>query len=160
MSPVMKLNISQSGLAHYTGIRYSWYKFLGILNGTKKIPWMSKLQTTTDPKRSYGMNEMHYTPVHPGEVLQDELQEIGLTQSALAKHIGVLPKTINEICRGKRGISAEMAMKLSRALGGSPQFWLNFQNNWEISQLDEAVFESIDHVAARQEYDIALSTDS
>ena len=94
------------------------------------------------------MTEMHYTPVHPGEVLRDELQEIGLTQSALAKHIGVLPKTINEICRGKRGISAEMAMKLSKSLGGSPQFWLNLQNNWEISQLDEAVFKGIEHIAA------------
>jgi addiction module HigA family antidote len=81
------------------------------------------------------MNEIHFTPVHPGDVLRDELEEIGLTQSALAKHIGVLPKTINEICRYKRGISAEMAMKLSRALGGSPQFWLNLQNNREISQL-------------------------
>ena len=58
------------------------------------------------------MSKVHFTPVHPGEVLQDELEEIGLTQSALAKHIGVLPKTINEICRCKRGISAEMAMKL------------------------------------------------
>jgi addiction module HigA family antidote len=58
------------------------------------------------------MNKFHFTPVHPGDVLQDELEEIGLTQSGLAKHIGVLPKTINEICRGKRGISAEMAMKL------------------------------------------------
>ena len=94
------------------------------------------------------MNTTHYTPVHPGEVLKDELDEVGLTQSALAKHIGVLPKTINEICRGKRGISAEMAMKLSKALGGSPQFWLNLQNNWEISQLDESVFEGIEHVAA------------
>jgi plasmid maintenance system antidote protein VapI len=43
---------------------------------------------------------------------------------------------------------AELAMKLSKALGGSPQFWLNLQNNWEISQLDEAVFGGIDHVAA------------
>jgi len=94
------------------------------------------------------MNELHYTPVHPGEVLKDELEELGLTQSALAKHIGVLPKTINEICRGKRGISAEMAMKLSKALGGSPQFWLNLQNNWEISQLDESVFKGIEHVPA------------
>ena len=94
------------------------------------------------------MNDTHYTPVHPGEVLQDELQEIDLAQSALAKHIGVLPKTINEICRGKRGISAEMSMKLSKALGGSPQFWLNLQNNWEISQLDEALFKNIEHVAA------------
>jgi addiction module HigA family antidote len=94
------------------------------------------------------MDERHYPPVHPGEVLQDELQEIGLSQSALAKHIGVFPKTINEICRGKRGISAEMSMKLSKALGGSPQFWLNLQNNWEISQLDESIFKGIEHVAA------------
>jgi addiction module HigA family antidote len=94
------------------------------------------------------MNKLHFTPVHPGEVLKDELEEIGLTQSGLAKHIGVLPKTINEICRAKRGISAEMAMKLSKALGGSPQFWLNLQNNWEFSQLNEAAFEDIRPVAA------------
>ncbi len=94
------------------------------------------------------MNKLHFTPVHPGDVLKDELEEIGLTQSGLAKHIRVLPKTINEICRGKRGISAEMAMKLSKALGGSPQFWLNLQNNWELSQLNESVFENIRFIAA------------
>jgi len=94
------------------------------------------------------MKKLPFTPVHPGKVVQDELDEIGLTQSGLAKHIGVLPKTINEICRGKRGISAEMAMKLSKALGGSPQFWLNLQTNWELSQLNEAVFEDIKPVAA------------
>lgn len=93
------------------------------------------------------MDKTHYTSIHPGEVLKDELDEIGLTQSTLAKHIGVLPKTINEICRGKRGISAEMSMKLSKALGGSPQFWLNLQNNWEISQIDESIFEDIKKVA-------------
>jgi addiction module HigA family antidote len=94
------------------------------------------------------MNEIHYTPVHPGEVLQDELEEINLSQAAFAQHIGVLPKTINEICRGKRGISAEMAMKLSKALGGNPQFWLNLQNSWEISQLNTTVFQDIKHIAA------------
>ncbi len=94
------------------------------------------------------MKKLPFTSVHPGEVVQDELDEIGLTQSGLAKHIGVLPKTINEICRCKRGISAEMAMKLSKALGGSPQFWLNLQNNWELSQLNEAVFEDIRPFAA------------
>ena len=94
------------------------------------------------------MSKIHFTPVYPGEVLQDELEEIGLTQTALAKHIGVLPKTINEICRGKRGISAEMAMKLSKALGGSPQFWLNLQNNWELSRLNHSNFENISSIAA------------
>ena len=94
------------------------------------------------------MSKIHFTPVYPGEVLQDELEEIGLTQTALAKHIGVLPKTINEICRGKRGISAEMAMKLSKALGGSPQFWLNLQNNWELSRLNYNNFKNISSIAA------------
>ena len=80
-------------------------------------------------------NNFHTTAIHPGAVLRDELSEIGVSQSALAIHIGVLPKTINEICRGKRGISADMAMKLSQAIGATPYFWLNLQNNWELSQV-------------------------
>ncbi len=94
------------------------------------------------------MAKLHTTPIHPGEVLQDELDEIELTQSALAEHIGVLPKTINEICRGKRGVSAEMAIKLAKALGGSPQFWLNLQNNWELSQYDQDDYSDIEPIAA------------
>ena len=70
-----------------------------------------------------------------------------LTQTTIARHIRVLPKTINEICQGKRGISAGMAMKLSKALGGSPQFWLNLQNNWELSLLNEIVFKDIKPIA-------------
>ena len=90
----------------------------------------------------------HITPVHPGAVLRDELEERGITQSALAAHIGVLPKTVNELCRGKRGVSAEMAVRLSRALGATPQFWLNLQSNWEISQLDRLKFKEIGKFAA------------
>lgn len=86
--------------------------------------------------------------LHPGTILRDELEEIGLTQSGLAAHIGVLPKTINEICRGKRGISAEMAWKLSQALGASPNFWLNLQNNWELSQVKPAEFIGVGRIAA------------
>ncbi len=94
------------------------------------------------------MDNFHVTPIHPGEVLKDELAELNLSQTDLAKHIGVLPKTVNEICRGKRGISASMAMKLSRAIGASPQFWLNLQNNWELSQIDESDYQNIKPVAA------------
>lgn len=93
-------------------------------------------------------NKNHITPIHPGLVLQDELEEIGVSQTALAKHIGVLPKTINEICRGKRGISAEMAVKLSSALGASPQFWLNLQNNWELSLIKQPKTKRIDPIVA------------
>lgn len=94
------------------------------------------------------MNILCITPVHPGKVLKDELEELDLSQTDLAKHIGVLPKTVNEICRIKRGISASMAMKLSRALGASPQFWLNLQNNWELSQIDESDYKNIEPAAA------------
>jgi addiction module HigA family antidote len=114
------------------------------------MPKMSRLSTTIKEiiKGARKMSHTHYTVVHPGEVLKDELEETGVSQSALAKHIGVLPKTINEICRGKRGISAEMAMKLSKAFGGSPQFWMNLQVNWEISQIDDTAFAKIKHIAA------------
>ena len=86
--------------------------------------------------------------VHPGAVLQDELEERGISQSQLAQHIGVLAKTINEICRGKRGISAEMAVKLSHALGASPGFWLNLQKNWELAHVDQKSFRRIVKIAA------------
>jgi len=81
-------------------------------------------------------------------VLKDELEERGITQTKLAQHIGVLPKTVNEICRSKRGISAEMAVQLSKALGASPAFWLNLQKNWELSQVDKSRFQRITKIAA------------
>lgn len=81
--------------------------------------------------------------IHPGLVLQDELEERGISQAALAAHIGVLPKTINEVCRGKRGISAEMAWKLSRSLGASPNFWMNLQDNWELAEAYNEKIEAV-----------------
>jgi addiction module HigA family antidote len=95
-----------------------------------------------------GKDQNHITPIHPGLVLQDELDELGISQAMLAGHIGVLAKTINEICRGKRGVSAEMSVKLSQALGASPHFWLNLQNNWELSRLEKSNLRRIDSVAA------------
>jgi len=95
-----------------------------------------------------GKKQNHITPIHPGLVLQDELDELGISQAMLAEHIGVLAKTINEICRGKRGVSAEMSVKLSQALGASPHFWLNLQNNWELSRLERSNLRRIDSAAA------------
>lgn len=90
----------------------------------------------------------HTIAVHPGKVLADELAERSISQSSLAKHIRVLSKTINEICRGKRGISAEMAVMLSRSLGASPQFWLNLQKNWELSQVKPTRLKGIKPIVA------------
>jgi addiction module HigA family antidote len=90
----------------------------------------------------------HTIEVHPGLVLMDELEERGISQTRLATHLGVLPKPINETCRGKRGISAEMSVQLSCALGASPAFWLNLQKNWELSQVDKKRFQRISKLAA------------
>ena len=90
----------------------------------------------------------HTIDVHPGRVLSDELEERAISQSALARHIGVLPRTINEVCREKRGISAELAVKLSMALGASPDFWLNLQKNWELARVNRRAMRRIKPLAA------------
>lgn len=90
----------------------------------------------------------HCIAVHPGAVLKDELEERAISQSALALHIGVLPRSINQVCRGKRGISAELAVRLSMALGASPAFWINLQKNWELSQVKLGRAKKIKPIAA------------
>ena len=67
-------------------------------------------------------------PTHPGEVLREEfLVPLGQTQVALAAHIGVPVQRINELVRGKRGVTPETAWLLSQALDTTPEFWLNLQ---------------------------------
>ena len=72
-------------------------------------------------------------PIHPGEVLQEEyLVPLGVTQHRLAVAIGVPPRRINEIVHGKRGITADTALRLARYFGTSERFWLNLQGRYEI----------------------------
>jgi addiction module HigA family antidote len=71
---------------------------------------------------------------HPGVVLEEEfLTPMGLTQVALAKHLGVSTQRINELIRGKRGVTPETAWLLAGAFGTTPQFWLNLQANYDLS---------------------------
>jgi antitoxin HigA-1 len=73
-------------------------------------------------------------PTHPGEVLQEEfLEPLGITQVALAKHLEISPQRVNELVRGKRGVTPETAWLLSGALGTTPQFWLNLQANYDLA---------------------------
>jgi addiction module HigA family antidote len=77
----------------------------------------------------------HRTPTHPGEVLQEEfLAPLGITQVALADHLGVSVQRINELVRGKRGISPETAWLLSQALDTTPEFWLNLQAAHDLAE--------------------------
>jgi antitoxin HigA-1 len=75
--------------------------------------------------------KMLKSPFHPGMFLRRLLAEHGITQTRLARHIGVQIGVINQICNEKRGISAAMALKLSKALSTTPQFWLNLGNGHE-----------------------------
>ena len=72
-------------------------------------------------------------PVHPGEVLQEEfLGPTGISQYRLAKSISVSPRRINEIVHGKRAITADTALRLSRFFGTSERFWLNLQTRYDL----------------------------
>jgi len=74
-------------------------------------------------------------PTHPGEILAEEfLIPLGITQSALAKHIGIPVQRINEIINGKRGITPETAWYLSEAFGTTPEFWINLQTNYDLAK--------------------------
>lgn len=74
------------------------------------------------------------TPTHPGEILAEEfLKPLDLTQVALADHIGVPVQRVNEIVRGKRGITPETAWLLSEAFETTPNFWVNLQTNYDLA---------------------------
>ena len=77
-------------------------------------------------------------PVHPGEILQKEfLEPMGLSQNRLALALGVPARRINEIVLGKRGITADTALRLARYFKMSPQFWLGLQMDYELDVAED-----------------------
>ena len=71
-------------------------------------------------------------PVHPGEILAEEMQEMGMSANALAKALGVPANRITAILNERRGVTADTALRLSRYLGTTPEFWLNLQKTFEL----------------------------
>lgn len=72
--------------------------------------------------------ERKVRPTHPGEMLREDfLPDYGLTVSSFAKALGVSRQTVNEVLRGRRAVSPQMALRLSRLFGNSPEFWVNAQ---------------------------------
>jgi len=79
------------------------------------------------------MSEQTLPPIHPGEILLEEfLQPLEISQYRLAKDIGVPPRRINEIVQGKRAISPDTALRLSRYFGLSERFWINLQMRYDL----------------------------
>lgn len=84
------------------------------------------------------LRNINRRPTHPGEILrEDVLPALDVTQAVLASHLGVSRLTVSEILHEKRGISAEMAVRIARVIGGTPQSWLHMQEAvdiWEVEQ--------------------------
>lgn len=77
---------------------------------------------------------------HPGEVLLEEyIKPLKLTQAALAKELGISTNRLNELVRGKRGITADTALRLARRFGTSPEFWMNLQSAYELTEARVAI---------------------
>jgi len=86
------------------------------------------------------------SPVHPGEVLlEDFLKPMGLSQNRLALSIGVHPRRINEIVLGKRGITADTALRLAKFFGTSPDVWLGLQKDYELDVAMDEMGDRIEH---------------
>ena len=80
-------------------------------------------------------------PIHPGELLRDELQEIHVSLNELARALRVPMNRISAIVNGKRAITVDTAMRLARYFGTSPQYWLNLQNAYDLETANQTEIE-------------------
>src|SRR5438270_13002292 len=91
------------------------------------------------------MKDAILNPVHPGEILlEDFLKPLGTSQYRLAKDIHVPLRRINEIVLGRRGLSADTALRLARYFKTTPQFWLNLQSHYELDTVRQALQKTIE----------------
>lgn len=90
-------------------------------------------------------------PVHPGEILREEMETINISAKALSKSLCVPVNRITVILNGQRGVSAEMALRLARYFGTTPNLWLNLQKTWELrrAEIDKGR-EIAEHVMPRK----------
>ena len=91
------------------------------------------------------MSKKDFDPIHPGEILlEDFLKPLNITQYALAKAISVPARRINEIVHGKRGITADTALRLGKYFGVAPQSWMNLQTHYDLEIADQALGERLE----------------
>ena len=92
-----------------------------------------------------------HNPPHPGEFIREVyLEPNGITGRQLAAKLGVAPSTLNRVLQGTSGISPEMALRLSKALGRSPESWLTMQDNHDLSQARQTVdLDAVDRIDFR-----------
>lgn len=77
--------------------------------------------------------------IHPGEFLAETLEELGISQAAFARALGVSPMRISHVIKGARPVSAELALLFGRALEQSPQYWLNLQADYDLKTAEASI---------------------
>ena len=77
---------------------------------------------------------MMHNPAHPGEIIQEHMEGLGLTVSALAAHLKITRANLSRMIHGRTGVSAEMAVRLSEAFGTSPEVWIRLQANYDLAK--------------------------
>jgi addiction module HigA family antidote len=92
---------------------------------------------------------MARTPIHPGEILRDELQELGISAAELARCLHIPASRVAPILHGKRPITAETALRLGRWFGTGPQLWLNLQQAYDLDLTQQHLAEEIGTIAPR-----------
>ena len=81
--------------------------------------------------------------VHPGEILKDELEEMGVTPTAFARQIDVPPNRVSQIIAGKRSITGDTALRFGHWFGVEPQFWMNLQTQFDLVAAEQKVGETV-----------------
>ena len=94
---------------------------------------------------------MARTPIHPGEILADELEELGLSAKKLADVIEVPPNRLYQLLAGKRNVTADTALRLARYFGMSADFWMNLQSAYELDRARQQVGKAIQRIPKRSE---------
>jgi addiction module HigA family antidote len=88
-------------------------------------------------------------PIHPGEILADELTEIGVTAAELARQIHVPANRISQIVNGKRGITGDTALRLGHWFGMNPRFWINLQSAYDLEVAEAAIGRQVSRLPRR-----------
>jgi addiction module HigA family antidote len=94
---------------------------------------------------------MSRPPIHPGEILADELQDVCVSLTELARQIDVPPNRISEIIRGRRAITGDTALRLGHWFGTAPQFWVNLQAAYDLRLAAQQAGEAIEKLPRRSD---------
>src|SRR5260370_22152071 len=99
---------------------------------------------------------MARTPIHPGEILADELEETGLTAKRLADFIGVPPNRVYQLLAGKRNMTADTALRLSQYFGMSADFWMNLQTAYELDLARQQIGKVVQRLPKRSNIPVQI----